>query len=124
MTRALWCILVAGLLPYIATLTAKIGGRSFNNADPRTWLARQEGFRHRANAGQLNSFEAFPFFAAAVLVAQYLHAPQVRVDALAFGFIAARVLYLACYLGNLAALRSLAWTVGLGCVIGLFVVSA
>ena len=124
MTLALWCILIAGLLPYAATLTAKIGGANFNNADPRAWLAHQEGFRHRANAAQLNSFEAFPFFAAAVLVAELVNAPQARVDAFAIGFIAARVLYLGCYLANLAVLRSLAWFAGLVCVIALFVSSA
>jgi uncharacterized MAPEG superfamily protein len=124
MTQALWCVLIAGLLPYAAALTAKIGGQDFSNADPRGWLARQEGFRHRANSAQLNSFEAFPFFATAVLVAEFLNAPRARVDALAAGFIVARAAYLGCYLGNLPALRSLAWFAGLACIIALFVVSA
>lgn len=124
MTTAFWCILAAGLLPYAATLTAKIGGKEFNNADPRAWLARQEGFRHRANAAQLNAFEAFPLFAAAVLVAAYLHAPQARLDMLALGFIGARVAYLVFYLANIAVLRSLAWLAGVVCVVGIFVAAA
>ena len=69
MTTAYWCVLIAGLLPYVATLTAKIGGEKFDNRDPREWLNRQSGHRQRANAAQLNSFEAFPLFAAAVVVA-------------------------------------------------------
>jgi uncharacterized MAPEG superfamily protein len=97
---------------------------SYDNADPRGWLARQSGFRQRASAAQHNSFEAFPFFAAAVLTAHLLHAPQARVDLLAGAFIAARVLYLAMYLANLPALRSLVWFLGLGCVIALFAISA
>ena len=88
MTTALWCVLIAGLLPYGATLTAKIGGAKFDNANPRDWLGGQSGFRRRANAAQLNSFEAFPLFAAAVIVAQMLGARQGRVDMLALVFVA------------------------------------
>lgn len=121
MTTAFWCILAAGLMPYAATLIAKVGARDFNNADPRAWLQRQEGFRHRANAAQLNAFETFPLFAAAVLVAAYLHAPQARIDMLALGFIAARVAYLAFYLANIAILRSLAWLAGMVCVVAIFI---
>ena len=69
MTTAYWCVLIAALLPYAATLTAKIGGEKFDNRDPREWLSHQSGHRRRANAAQLNSFEAFPLFAAVLLVA-------------------------------------------------------
>ena len=119
MTTAYWCVLIAGLLPYLATVTAKAGAR-FDNNNPRDWLAKQEGWRRRANAAQSNSFEAFPFFAAAVIVAHLTHAPQGRVDLLALGFIAARVAYVAAYLADIAPLRSLVWMGGLGCVVALF----
>ena len=69
MTIALWCVLVAGILPYVATSIAKAGAERYDNRDPRAWLDRQEGFRRRADNAQRNSFEAFPFFAAAVIVA-------------------------------------------------------
>lgn len=121
MTTALWCVLIAGLLPYAATLTAKVGGSKFDNASPRDWLASQSGFRRRANSAQLNGFEAFPLFAVAVLVAQTLGAPQGRVDMLAIAFVAARVAYLGLYLADLATLRSLAWFVGLACAVAIFV---
>jgi uncharacterized MAPEG superfamily protein len=124
MTTAFWCILAAGLLPYAAALLAKGGAKDFNNADPRAWLQRQEGFRHRANAAQLNAFEAFPLFAAAILVAAYLHAPQARIDMLALGFIAARVAHLIFYLANISILRSLAWLAGMVCVVSTFLVAA
>lgn len=124
MTTALWCVLIAGLLPYAATLTAKIGGAKFDNANPRDWLASQSGFRRRANAAQLNGFEAFPLFAVAVVVAQMLGAPQGRVDVLAIGFVAARVAYLGFYLADRATLRSAAWFVGLACAVAIFVSGA
>jgi uncharacterized MAPEG superfamily protein len=120
-TTALWCVLIAGLLPFAATLTAKVGGPKFDNANPRDWLSNQSGFRRRANSAQLNSFEAFPLFAAAVIVAQVAGAPQARVDSLAIVFVAARLAYLGFYLADLATLRSLAWFVGLASTVAIFV---
>jgi uncharacterized MAPEG superfamily protein len=124
MTIAFWCVLVAGFLPYFGTLTAKIGGDSFDNRNPRDWLDAQSGFRKRANAAQHNSFEAFPFFAAAVIIAHVAGAPQGRIDLFAVIFILARLLYIAFYLADKATLRSLAWFVGLGSVIALFLAVA
>jgi uncharacterized MAPEG superfamily protein len=123
MTTALWCVLIAGLLPYLATVTAKAGAK-FDNANPRDWLAKQEGYRRRANAAQANAFEAFPLFAAAVVVAMLVHAPQGKVDALAMGFVAARVAYFICYLADQALLRSLAWAAGMVCAVMIFVAGA
>ena len=120
MTIAYWCVLIAGLLPYAATLTAKIGGERFDNHNPREWLGAQAGFRRRANAAQLTGFEAFPLFAAAVVIAHALNAPQPRVDTLAMTFVAARLLYLAFYLADQAVLRSLAWFVGIASAVALF----
>jgi len=119
MSTSYWCILVAGALPFVATGIAKFGAR-FDNHNPRDWLARQEGWRRRANAAQQNGFEAFPLFAAAVLVAQQTHAPEARIDMLALAFVALRVGYLGAYLANLAALRSVLWMAALGCCVALF----
>jgi uncharacterized MAPEG superfamily protein len=123
MTVALWCVLVAGLLPYAATAIAKTGV-DFDNRDPRGWLAQQQGYRRRANAAAMNGFEALPLFAAAVLIAHLVRGPQPSANLLAIGFIVARAAHLACYLADLATLRSVAWLLGIACVIGLFVVSA
>ena len=123
MTIALWCVLIAGLLPYVATAIAKAGA-DYDNRDPRSWLARQQGYRRRAGAAAMNGFEALPLFAAGVLIAQLLHAPQSSANVLAIGFILARSLHLACYLADWATLRSVAWFAALLCVIGLFVISA
>jgi uncharacterized MAPEG superfamily protein len=122
-TIALWCVLIAGLLPYAATAISKAGA-DYDNRDPRAWLAQQHGYRRRAGAAAMNGFEALPLFAAAVLIAQLLHARQSSANALAVGFIVARGLHLACYLAGWSTLRSVAWFAGLLCVIGLFVISA
>jgi uncharacterized MAPEG superfamily protein len=121
MTTAYWCVLVAALLPYVATSIAKAGGERYNNRHPRLWLDRQQGFRARANAAQHNSFEAFPFFAAAVIIAHLTGAPQDRVNALAVIFVVARALYIGCYLADWHWARSTVWLVGLLATLTLFV---
>lgn len=124
MTIAFWCVLVAGLLPYLGTLVAKVAGERYNNRDPRAWLDRQTGFRRRADNAQKNGFEAFPLFAAAVVIAHLAHAPQQRVDVLAIAFIVARLAYFACYLADWQAVRSLVWAVGFGACVAIFVAGA
>ncbi len=123
MTIAYWCVLVAGLLPFLTALPAK-AGQSYDNANPRGWMARQEGFRARGMAAHLNAFEAFPLFAAAVIIAHQQGAPQGTLDLLALGFIAARLGYTVCYYADLATLRSLVWVVGLGFAVGIFTLPA
>jgi len=87
---------------------------------PREWLAKQTGFRARANAAQANLFESLPFFFAAVIIAQIQHAPQDRIDLLAIGFVIARIAYLICYIANWPTTRSIVWVAGLICVVALF----
>ena len=121
MPITVWCVLVAGLMPYLAAATAKAGAK-FDNNHPRDWLAKQEGYRRRANAAQANAFEAFPLFAVAVLVAMTIsHAPQHKIDMLALGFVVARVAYMGCYIANWPNLRSLCWAIGMVCTITIFV---
>ncbi|MFN3565366.1 MAG: MAPEG family protein [Burkholderiaceae bacterium] len=121
MTIAFWCVLAAGLMPYLATTIAKAGGERYNNRDPRAWLERQQGLRKRANNAQANAFEAFPFFAAAVIVASLTAAPQERVDALAVIFIVARTAYLVCYLADWHWARSVVWLIGWLATVTIFV---
>jgi uncharacterized MAPEG superfamily protein len=120
MTTALWCVFIAGLLPYVAALAAKVGAADFDNDHPRAWLAKQSGHRARANAAQQNSFEAFAFFAAAVIIAHITRGQQAQVDMLAMVFIAARVLYLIVYMGGWGTLRSLIWAVGIVATVWIF----
>jgi uncharacterized MAPEG superfamily protein len=123
MTTAYWCVLAAALIPYFTVGVAKSKG-DFDNAAPRDWLARQEGFRKRALWAHQNAFEAFPPFAAAVIIAQLAHAPQGWIDLLAVLFIVARIAYSVLYIFDKPTMRSIVWTLGLGCMVGLFVVAA
>jgi uncharacterized MAPEG superfamily protein len=123
MTTAYWCVLAAGLLPYLFTGIAKSSRGGYDNRAPREFLTTLEGWGKRANWAQANSFEAFPLFAAAVLVAHARGADQATVDLLALGFIAARLVYGSFYIFDLAALRSLAWTAGIGCAVALFFIN-
>jgi len=115
------CLLVAGVLPVVCTGIAKAGQKNFDNHNPRAWLAQLSGYRSRANAAQANSFEAFPFFASGVLLALYAGVDAARIDALALTFVLARIAYIGLYVANKATLRSLVWSVGMGCVIALHV---
>ncbi|MGY4491130.1 MAPEG family protein [Pseudomonas sp. TE3610] len=127
MTVAFWCVLIALVLPFVCTSIAKFSGGKFGprqNHDPRTFLDNLEGFAKRAHAAQQNSFEAFPAFAAAVIIADVCHnAEQVTMDVLAVMFITSRLLYIICYLADWAMLRSLVWFVGLGLIASFFFIS-
>lgn len=121
MTIAQICLLVACVLPVVCAGLAKSKGfgkrrrdGGFDNHAPREWLAKQQGWQARANAAQANSWEALPIFLAGLFVAHQHQAAQATVDALALGFIAARLAYIGLYLADQASLRSLAWFAGIG----------
>lgn len=120
MTIAYYCILFMGLLPIVAAGIAKKGFHGYDNSAPRQWLARQTGFRARANAAQANLFESLPLFFAAVIIASIAKAPQDRIDLLAMGFVLARIAYLICYVANWPTTRTIVWFFGIICVIALF----
>ncbi len=125
MTTAYWCILVAALLPYVWVGVAKASGQRYDNRDPRGWLARQDNPRAaRANAAQLNAFEAFAAFAASVLMAQAAGVDPARISMLALVFVGLRVLHGVFYIAGIAALRSLAWVGGFGIVVWLMLQAA
>ncbi|MEZ7849184.1 MAG: MAPEG family protein [Polaromonas sp.] len=119
-TIAYWCVLVMALLPVVCAGIAKSGmmrtppgAGGYDNADPRSWLLRQTDWRARANSAQANTFEALPFFFAAVIIAHQLQAVQGRVDLLAVVFVVLRVAYVAAYVVNKANLRSVIWMLAL-----------
>ena len=120
MTIAFACVLFMGLFPYVAAGIAKKGFEGYDNGQPRAWLAKQTGFRARANAAQANLFESLPLFFAAVIIASLMHAPQARLDLLALGFVISRITYLICYVGNWPTMRSIVWLCGIVCVVAIF----
>ena len=126
-TVAYWCVLVAVFLPIVCAGIAKWGSfgkpRSqggFDNVDPRAWLARQTGWRARANAAQANSFEALPFFVGAVIIAHQMGAYQFRLDLLAFVYVVLRMVFILLYVAGMANLRSLVWSLTLAVNIAIF----
>lgn len=119
-TIAYWCVLVAAILPIVSAGIAKYGMFStpkreggFDNNNPRSWLLKQAGWRGRANAAQANTFEALPFFFAAVIIAHQLQARQPLLDLLAVMFVVLRVAYIALYVADRAKARSSVWALAL-----------
>ena len=115
-----WCVLVAAILPIVCAGIAKYGmldkpGREggFDNHNPRNWLARQTDWRARANAAQQNTFEALPFFFAAVIIAHQLQARQALLDILALLFVFLRAAYVLMYVADMPKSRSSIWAAAL-----------
>lgn len=124
MTIAFWCVLVAGLLPLVWVGYAKATGGTYDNRAPRQFLAGVAGAAQRAHWAEQNSYEAFPLFAAGVVVAHLAGADPGTANLLALVFVAARVAHGICYIADLATLRSVVWLVGFAVSIGLFVAAA
>jgi len=87
MTIAFGCVVIALFFPYLFTILAKRAKPGYNNHYPRDYLASLDGWPKRAHCVQMNSFEAFPAFAAGVIIAHLQGAPQHTVDMLAMAFI-------------------------------------
>jgi uncharacterized MAPEG superfamily protein len=117
-------VLIAGVLPLAWVGAAKAGSSGYNNDRPREFLANLTGWQQRANWAQQNALEAFPLFAAAVIIAHIAGASQTTIDLLAGLFIMARIAHGICYITDKGGLRSLVWLAGFGCIIGLFVAAA
>lgn len=118
MSIAITSLIIGAVLPYVWVGVAKASARGYDNRDPRGWIARQGGVTLRANAAQLNAFEAYPPFAVAMLLGLWANADIDRLGWLGLAFIAARIAHGVFYVMNLAALRSLAWFGGV-IVVGL-----
>jgi uncharacterized MAPEG superfamily protein len=107
-------------LPIVCAGISKAGGQGYDNAQPRQWLAQQEGFRARAVAAQQNSWEALLLFAISVLVAHVILGPTDSVNRMAVGFVLVRLAYIAAYVANWAMARTLVWLVGFLLTISIF----
>ena len=119
MTIAIWCILVAALLPYLVFGPAS---SKLNIRLPRGASAQQlEGLPARAYGAHLNHFETFPFFAVAVIVAHMLEGASATVNWLAVVYIVVRLFYTAMYLTDRQPLRSISFFAGLLIAIAIFI---
>jgi uncharacterized MAPEG superfamily protein len=118
MITLIWCLFIAALLPFIAKIPLvfamnKAGG--YDNNHPREQQAKLTGFGARALAAHQNAFESLIIFSAAVLLAIATNTTGETIQLLAMGHIGARIVYNVLYLMNISTLRSLSWTVAIGC---------
>src|SRR5712691_6685719 len=113
MTVAEWCVSGAVHL-YLLTIAPfkALGAGQFDNSKPRDPAFYDDPIRARALGAHLNGIEAFPFFAAAVLLAEFRAAPQNLINELAVLFLIVRIAYVLTYIGNRPRLRSILWNVG------------
>jgi uncharacterized MAPEG superfamily protein len=113
MTVAEWCVFGAVILYLLTIASAKWAGfRNFDNANPRDPAFYQDAIRARALGAHQNGIETFPFFAIAVLLAEFRAAPQNLINELAILFLIVRAAYVLTYVGNRPLLRSILWSIG------------
>src|SRR5271168_1684881 len=113
MTLAEWMIFATVILYLLTVAPVKaVGYRTFDNSNPRDPEFFKPGIAARALGAHINGIETFPFFAAAVLLAEFRHAPQYWIDGLAVSFLIVRLLFVGAYLGNLPTTRTLLWNLG------------
>ncbi len=120
MTVAFWCVLVAALLPYVPFGFVR-------GLDPKNMRANVKdltGLSSRAHAAHLNAFEAFPPFAAAVVISHLTLGANFWSNILALAFIAARLAHMGFYIADRQPPRSAAFSVGLLIVIAMFIHAA
>lgn len=121
MTVAEWCVFGALMLYLLTIVPIKwMGIRQFDNAKPRDGAFYQDPLRARALGAHQNGIEAFPFFAIAVLLAEFRGAPQSLVNELAVLFLIVRIAYVLTYLGDRPTLRSILWCIGFAINVAIF----
>ena len=121
MTIAEWSILAAVLvyLLTIAPFKRGRGGRS-GGGESRDPAFYRPALRSRALGAHLNGIEVFPFFAVAVVFAEFRGQLQHLLDMLAVAFIAVRIAYVAFYLANWPTTRTLVWNLGFALNVAIF----
>jgi uncharacterized MAPEG superfamily protein len=101
MTIAEWMVFGAVLLYLLTVAPVKVAGKpTFDNSNPRDAAFYTPGIRVRALGAHINGIETFPFFAAAVLLAEFRSQPQQLIDLLAVAFVAVRLAFVAAYLAK------------------------
>ena len=125
MTIAEWCIFGAVMLYLLTIAPFKAAAyRTFDNSKPRDPAFFQDPLRARALGAHINGIESFPFFAAAILLAEFRGAPQNLVNELAMLFLIVRIAYVFTYLGDRPTLRSILWNLGFAINVAIFFLPA
>ena len=119
MTVAIWCVLVAALLPYVPFALVS---RQVDQRAPRIAALKLEGLEGDTfEPVQYAALEAFPFFAAAVIVSQVVEGASATVAWLAVAFLVARIGHNGFYLADRPPLRSACFTLGLLLTAAIFI---
>ncbi|MDH2386137.1 MAPEG family protein [Bradyrhizobium sp. CER78] len=125
MTIAEWCVFGTLLLSLLTIVSVKWAGiRGFDNSKPRDPNFYDDPIRSRALGAHQNGIEAFPFFAFAVLLAEFRVGPLRLIDELAVLFLIVRIAYVFTYIGNRPTLRSILWSIGFAINIAIFLLPA
>jgi uncharacterized MAPEG superfamily protein len=125
MTIAEWCVFAIVMLYLLSIAPIKwLRFRRFDNARPRDPTFYEDPIAARSLGAHQNGIEAFPFFAAAILLAEFRACPQRLVDELAVLFVIVRIAYVFTYLGDRPTLRTILWSIGFSINIAIFFMPA
>ena len=124
MTIAEWCVFASLMLYLLSIGSVKWLRSGFDNSKPRDPAFYGDPIAARALGAHQNGIEAFPFFAAAVLLAEFRACPQNLINELALLFVIVRIAYVFTYIGNRPTLRSILWSIGFGINIAIFFLPA
>ena len=125
LTIAESCVFASVMLYLLTIAPIKwLGFRHFDNANPRDPAFYDEPVRARTLGAHQNGIETFPFFAAAVLLAEFRNAPQNLINEMAVLFLIVRIAYVFTYLGDRPTLRSILWSIGFAINLAIFFLPA
>jgi uncharacterized MAPEG superfamily protein len=125
MTIAEWCVFAIVMLYLLSIAPIKwLRFRRFDNSRPRDAAFYEDPIAARSLGAHQNGIEAFPFFAAAILLAEFRACPQRLVDELAVLFVIVRIAYVFTYLGDRPTLRTILWSIGFAINVAIFFMPA
>jgi len=121
------CIFFAFLITQLSKIPVLFAqskeGKGYDNKKPRDQQSRLKGWGLRALSAHQNSFEAFPAFFAAVVVAHLNHVPVDVQTRLAVLWVICRLIYQITYILNIDVLRSFVWFITTAVDVKLFLLS-
>ena len=121
MTVAEWCVFASLLLALVTVGSVKwLRHDRFDNSRPRNPAFYDDPIAARALGAHQNGIETFPFFAVAVLLAEFRACPQNLINELAVLFVIVRIAYVFTYVGNRPTLRSILFTIGFAINVAIF----
>ncbi|MCR9103712.1 MAG: MAPEG family protein [Gammaproteobacteria bacterium] len=124
MTTVISCLLVLCILPIAcAWIAGYFRHKQFgavDNKEPRVQSAQLTGAGARAVAAQANCWEALALFSAALLALVIAGVALESIASLAIAFTLLRLVYIALYIADRDALRSLVFIGGFGICMYLF----